>query len=47
MEKMNNICMDYDSMGDCGRFPYNKKEKQSVTLRTRLIKLLKRKRKNG
>jgi hypothetical protein len=41
------LCMDYDSMGDCGRFPINKKRKQPVTLKDRLIKLFKRKKKNG
>jgi hypothetical protein len=30
------ICMDYDSMGDCSRFP-RKERKSFITFRERLI----------
>jgi hypothetical protein len=51
MKEIKNICMDYDSMGDCGRFPY-KKKKQPISLKQRLINLFlwvnfKRKRKKS
>lgn len=36
MEK--NMCMDYDSMGDCGRFPYKKKQQQD-SMKRKIINL--------
>ena len=32
--------MDYDSMGDCGRFPFNKKRKQPITFKSILTNLI-------
>jgi hypothetical protein len=42
MSKVKYVCMDYDSMGNHGRFP-SKKIKQTNSLKDRLIRLLKRK----
>jgi hypothetical protein len=34
-------CMDYDSMGDCGRFP-NKKVKKQISLKLIIFNLIKK-----
>jgi hypothetical protein len=36
---MENDCMDYDSMGDCGRFPRKRKIKENLF--TRLLRYFK------
>ena len=38
MKDIVGVCADYDSMGDCGRFP-NKKRKEPVSMKQRLVNI--------